>query len=77
MGTKPIHRRTDVPLEGKEESQTPELPVQQFTLKDSVLCFMRDMAQKVQLAKGWECKNGLMTPLCCTDSRLLQEPNPL
>lgn len=56
MGTKPIRRRTDVPLESKEESQTPELPVQQFTLKDSVLCFMRDMAQKVQPAKGWECK---------------------
>lgn len=76
MGTKPIRRRTDVPLEGKEKSQTPELPIQQFTLKDSVLCFTRDMAQKVQLAKRWECKNGLMPPLCCTDSRLLQDQIP-
>lgn len=68
--------RTDVPLEGKEKSQTPELPVQQFILKDAVICFMRDMAQKVRLAKGGECENGLMPPLCCTDSRLLQGANP-
>lgn len=75
MGTKPIHRRTDVPLENKEKSQTPELPVQQFILKDFVICFMRDMAQKVCLAKGWECENGLIATFVLR--RLLQEPNPL
>lgn len=52
MGSKPIHRRTDVPLEGKEKSQTPELPSQQLTLEDSVLCFVREVAQKVPPCKG-------------------------
>lgn len=77
MGSKPIHRRTDVPLDGKEKSQTPELPSQPFTLEDSELCFVRGVAQKVPLAKGCGCKNGLMPSLCCRDSSVLQEPNPL
>lgn len=77
MGSKPIHRRTDVPLEGKEKSQTAEQPSQPLTLEDSAPCFVRDVAHNVPLAKGCGCKNGSIPPLCPRHFQVVQETNPL
>lgn len=53
MGSKPIHRRTDVPLEGKEKSQSPELPSQPFTLEEPALFCERCGTEGAPCKRMW------------------------